>query len=111
VPIVDVAALCQPFSNLVQMYSPLEAGVNAFLFKESNPLSFGTPLLDLVQEDWDVFGDPLIQTDRASDLLEDIVNSYWDDDSGDPPINARELYTRTESLFHDSLSEEVGRIS
>jgi hypothetical protein len=106
VPLVDVAMLCEPFSNLVRMYSPLEAGVNVFLFKESNPLSFGTPLLDLVQEDWDVFGDPLIQSDRAYDLLEDIVNSYWDDDSGDPPINARELYTRTESLFHDSLSEK-----
>ncbi len=106
VPIVDVAALREPFSNLVRMYSPLEAGVNVFLFKESNPLSFGTQLLDLVQEDWDVFGDPLIQTDRAYDLLEDILNCNWDDDSGESPINARELYTRTESLFHDSLSEK-----
>src|SRR5216683_5720889 len=106
VPIVDVATLCQPFSNLVRVYSPLEAGVNVFLFKESNPLNFGSPLLDLVQEDWDVFGDPLIQTDQAYDLLEDIVNSDWDDDSGESPINARELYTRNESLFHDSLSEK-----
>jgi RES domain-containing protein len=88
------------------MYSPLEAGVNVILFKESNPSNFGTPLLDLVQEDWDVFGDRLIQTDRAYDLLEDIVNSDWDDDDGESPLDAHELYTRNESLFHDSLSEK-----
>ena len=43
VPIVDVATLCEPFSNLVRRYSPLEAGVNVFLFKESDPLDFGAP--------------------------------------------------------------------
>jgi hypothetical protein len=106
VPIVNVATLCKPFSNLVGMYSPLQAGVNVILFKESNPSNFGTPLLDLVQEDWKVFGDRLIQTDRAYDLLEDIVNSDWDDDDGEAKLDAHELYTRNESLFHDSLSEK-----
>lgn len=106
VPILDVAALSEAFSNLVGMYSPLKPGVNVVLFKESDPLNFGTPLLYLVQGDWNVFSDRLLQSDRAYDLLEDIANSNWDDDSGEPTLDARELYTSDSSLYHDSLHEK-----
>jgi hypothetical protein len=87
------------------MYSPLEAGVNVFLFEDSNPTNFGSPLLDLIEEDWSVFSERLVEGRGASDLLEDIVNIDWDDDSGESPVNRHELYTRHGPWFHTSLEE------
>ena len=106
VPLLSVAALCGPFSNLLDMYAVLESGVNDMLFRESAPLNHGSPLVDLIQEDWDVFSDAVIENDRASALLEDIANCSWDDDSGESPLDADDLWTRNDSLWHESLSEK-----
>jgi len=88
------------------MYSVLESGVNDMLFKESNPLDHGSPLVDLIQEDWDVLSEAVIGNDRASALIEDILNSDWDDDSGESPVDAYDLWTRNDSLWHESLSDK-----
>jgi RES domain-containing protein len=106
VPLVNVAALCGAFSNLLDMYAPLENDVNVKLFRESSPIDHGSPLVDLIQEDWDVLSDAVIGNDRASALIEDIVNSDWDDDSGESPVDADDLWTRNDSLWHESLSEK-----
>lgn len=106
VPVVNVAALCGAFSNLLNMYAVLESGVNDMLFKESNPLDHGSPLVDLIQEDWDVLSEAVIGNDRASALIEDILNSDWNDDSGESPVDADDLWTRNGSLWHESLSDK-----
>jgi hypothetical protein len=106
VPLLSVAALCGPFSNLLNMYAVLESGVNDMLFRESDPLDHGSPLVNLIQEDWYVLSDAVIGNDRASALIEDIVNSDWDDDSGESPVDADDLWTRNDSLWHESLSEK-----
>ncbi len=106
VRLISVGALRGAFSNLLDMYAPLENEVNVKLFRESHPLDHGSPLVDLIQEDWDVFSEAVIARDRASALLEDIANSDWDDDSAESLLDADDLWTRDNSLWHESLSEK-----
>jgi RES domain-containing protein len=66
----------------------------------------GTAIIDLVQEDWEVFSERLIETACAGRLLEAIMHSGWDDDSGDPPLGASDLYVAHHRRWsHDTLDD------
>jgi len=74
-------------------------------FPMENPLRVGSPLLTLVQEDWDVFSQRLIDSERADELLVELANDGWDDDSGESLFNTADLYTRRISWAHETLQD------
>jgi hypothetical protein len=62
----------------------------------------GESLLSLIQWHWDIFDDHLGEEVQAA-LLEEIVNSNWDDDDGESLLDANELYMpRAAQWFHDT---------
>ncbi len=66
----------------------------------------GTPIVHLIQQDWEVFSERLIQSDRTGALLEAIMHSGWDDDDGVPPLGASDPYVaRHRRWTHDTLDE------
>jgi hypothetical protein len=52
----------------------------------------GDTLISLVQDQWNVFSERLQAVQKSEELLEDILNSDWDDDSGEFPVNALDSY-------------------
>jgi RES domain-containing protein len=58
----------------------------------------GDTLISLVQDGWHIFSDKLHEADESRRLLEDILNSDWDDDSGESPIDAFDTYRSREVL-------------
>lgn len=91
VAVVDVGALYDPFKNLLELYVPSDD-------------SHGEWLVDLIQWDYEVFDDDLHGSDGAARLLEDILGSGWDDDDGEPPAHAHDLY-RHDSWYHTTMAE------
>jgi len=82
--LIDVGELADYFHNLVGMYD------------ESDD---GHTLESLVQDEWMIFSDKLHCSEESSGgLLEDILNSNWDDDDGEPQIDANNTYVKRETL-------------
>ncbi len=95
-PLVSVSNLYDAFDNLISAYQPVE----------DSSIEAGTAILDLIQDDWEVFSEKLIENDRAKSLLEAIMISGWDDDSGDPILGAYDLYVaRHNHWTHDTLED------
>jgi hypothetical protein len=90
VPLLSPHELAGPFQNMLSMY------VVADTFES------GEPLLSLIQWRWEVFDDDLSEQTQAA-LLEEIVNSDWDDDDGEPMLDANELYMlKASQWFHNT---------
>lgn len=95
-PLIPVAALYKPFHNLISSYK----------IAEGPPLEYGTPIVDLIQNDWEVFSECLIERGGTDALLESILHSGWDDDDGEPLLNASDLYVaHHRSWSHDTLDD------
>lgn len=94
--LIDVRELADYFQNLIGMYDESDNGYT---------------LISLVQDEWMVFSDKLHCAGESGGLLESIVNSNWDDDSGEPPIDANNTYVKHETLEDienwDSFCESV----
>src|SRR5262245_42457938 len=69
VRVIYVADLYDAFANLLRLYE-----------RANGPQ--GDPLIYLVQEGHEVFSDRVYNSGRAGLLLDDILLSGWDDDSG-----------------------------
>jgi hypothetical protein len=82
VAILEVGELTAYFHRLLSMYK----------IPEYDVFETGEMLIYRVQEDWDIFDEDHLSENRRASLLEDIANSDWDDDDGEPPIDANELY-------------------
>jgi len=90
VRLLSVDELAGPFQNMLSMYLVADT------------YESGEPLLDLMQWHWQVFDDDLSENKQAA-LLEEIVNSEWDDDNGESMLNARELYMpKSSQWFHNT---------
>ena len=72
----------------------------------ADPLDAGELLISLFQEDFEVFDDDLVVSGKADLLLEEILNSDWDDDSGESPVNANDLFSRKKAFWHSSPTED-----
>lgn len=95
-PLVPVSDLYNGFDNLLSFYQPA-AGP---------PMELGTAIIDLIQEDWNVFSERLLETNSAGRLLEAIMHSGWDDDSGKPLLGASDPYVaRYRHWSHDTLED------
>lgn len=85
--------LAGPFQNLLSMY------VVADTYES------GESLLSLIQWHWEVFNDDLNE-DLQVALLEEIINSEWDDDDGESMLDAKELYMpKASQWFHNTHSD------
>jgi hypothetical protein len=78
--LIEVVSLSGSIENMMEMYSRSEFG--------------GEPLIDLVQGDWEIFSEPLFNSDGAAQLLQDMLLASWDDDSGNPLPDGRESFSR-----------------
>ena len=93
VPLARLRELATPFHNILSMY------VVADSFES------GEFLIWLVQFHWEVFDEDALNEDAQVRLLENIANSDWDDDDGEPKLNARELYSPLGDSFHTTHRE------
>src|SRR2546430_4173356 len=75
VNVVAIGALSHPFKNLMKLYVPSD-----------DPR--GEMLVDLIQGDYEIFEEDLHTSGKAARLLEDIMRTGWDDDSGEFPVDA-----------------------
>ena len=91
---IPIDALYEPFKNLLKLYVPSDE-------------PRGDMLVDLIQWDYEVFEDDLHASDEAACLLNDIMETGWDDDSGEPPVSAHELYHRRSSLWYHTTMVEA----
>jgi RES domain-containing protein len=98
VPVVEVGDLCQYFDNLLSMYAPFQG----------DEFATGEALIWRVQGGWDVFNEALLDLDDQAQLLEDIANSDWDDDDGESPLDANELYVIRGAPWHSSHADLWG---
>ena len=83
--LIQVAALSEYFENLIQMY------------QRSNSEK-GDPLYYLLQDQWRIFNDDLVDSGKASALLTHIMLATRDDDDGEPPVNGNDLYVTRSSI-------------
>jgi RES domain-containing protein len=88
VPLIEAAELGGYFNNLLSMYVV------------ADDFESGESLISLIQWHWQVFDDDVLDEDVQADLLEDIANSDWDDDDGEGPLDAHELYQPLGGNFH-----------
>jgi hypothetical protein len=94
VALIAIGALYRPFKNLMELYVPSE-----------DP--HGQMLFDLIQWDYEVFEEDLHSSGQAARLLEDIMQTRWEKDSGESPVSAYELHYRRSSLWHHTTMAEA----
>jgi RES domain-containing protein len=92
--LINVEELAAFIHNMLSMYR----------VPDDSRLGAGSPLLQLVQGDWQVFNEDLLDEDGQAELLEEIANCDWDDDDGDPMLDASEAYV-VGGTFHTSHAE------
>ena len=93
-PLVSVYELYEPFHNLISSYEPADGP----------PMERGTPIVMLIQGDWGVFSERLVDLDREGPLLEATMEAGWDDDSGEPLLSAYDPYVDSH-WYHETLDE------
>src|SRR5919106_739768 len=93
-PLVSVYKLYEPFHNLISAYEPADGP----------PMERGTPIVMLIQDDWGVFSERLVDLNREGPLLEAIMEAGWDDDSGEPLLSAYDPYVDSH-WYHETLDE------
>ena len=99
-PLISVTSLAGLFEPLLLNYRYLDSDT---LHDYEDPIGVGEHLIDLVQE-WDIFTDEIFCSGEAADLLEEIANSHWDDDSGEPRFDQHALYTERPSKWHSTMA-------
>lgn len=93
-PLVPVHKLYAPFRNLMSSYK----------LAEGHPMECGEPIVTLIQGHWNIFSDDLVVSNREGALLEAIMDSGWDDDSGEPPLSAYDHYVDS-PWYHETLDQ------
>ena len=91
VPVLEIESLRDEFRNWFSMYE-----------LDQEPLGLGSDsLLEKAQLSWSIFDDELDERTQGG-LLEDILNCLWDDDDddGELPVCAYDLYTFAGGPLH-----------
>jgi RES domain-containing protein len=60
----------------------------------------------MLQDDWQVFSDKVTVLENEKDLLDAIMSSGWEKDSGTDPIDVYGLFTRRDSFYRSSPFEK-----
>ena len=103
-PVGEVARVFEPIFGL---YKPIDSDT---MMDFEDPLEVGDSLLTLVQDDWGVFSQRLLDSHSDTTLLERLANANWEKDSGEEKFYVQDLYTRRVSWSHETLEFAFGRI-
>jgi len=90
--LIQTKELSEFFNNLLSMYEEPIPGENIGIFDDA--FEDGDLLIDLIQDDWNVFSSRVIESGKAEMLLDTISRAGWDDDDGGFPKQLGELYMR-----------------
>jgi hypothetical protein len=63
------------------MYNPVRSGETVYPWED--PFEAGDVLTDLIQNDWEIFSDALLNSGRAAEMIGAIQLSCWEKDSGE----------------------------
>ena len=88
VPLIEASELGGYFDNLLSMY------------EIADDYESGERLIAVLQQEWQVFDEEALTEDQQAALLEEIVNADWDDDDGESPVDAQELYQPVGGMLH-----------
>jgi hypothetical protein len=101
--IIDVDELTEYFDNLFKLYEITEPYEYYHPEIHDDPIEFGDRLINLINEDWNIFSELIEGTGIDEKLLFDILNS----DKGRKPYDYIDLYSRiTESFTFIHPAEE-----
>lgn len=70
-------------------------------------MEHGTPIAALIQDDWGVFSERLIESGGEGALLESIMHTGWDDDDGLPPLCASDPYVACHRRWSHSTLDHI----
>ena len=76
------------------------------MYVVSSSFDNGEPLYSLIQWHWQIFDEGMLDERTQIKLLEKIINSDWDDDSGKPLLDGRELYSPLGNQLQTSHREK-----
>src|SRR2546427_7997762 len=98
--VIDAADLEPLFKRFIDLYSPASPGVN--LPPDVDVWRMGDQLATLIQDQWDIFSERLIESDKHHDLLHEIFTANCrEEEILDAPA-VRDLWTDRDWL-HDTL--------
>lgn len=97
VPLIEVSELAGHIQNLVDRYEPSSGDLN----------EISDEIISWVQS-WEVFNEDRLDEETMCRLFEDILNTGWDDDSGEMPIRAHDLYVKQGGPWHSSHADLWG---
>lgn len=103
VPLIHVSALYEAFHNAVRIYHPADSGSTVAPWEDA--WDQGEPLYQALDGGCHVFSELLSGTEEAARLLQAILESGWDDDSGEPFPDACELVVARRSWVHQTPAE------
>ena len=70
---IDASELRSFFSRFTELYSPVDLGGN--VPSDADVLEVGAPLATLIDEQWGIFSERLVERDKHHDLLNDIFKA------------------------------------
>src|SRR5689334_20340181 len=76
VPVVPVRELAPMFTAMMGLYRPMTSDNVDYGYE--NPLDVGDLPLQMIQDDWDVFSERVVEAHNAERLLENLANAFWD---------------------------------
>ncbi len=71
--VIDASELRSFFSRFTELYSPVDLGGN--VPSDADVLEVGAPLATLIDEQWGIFSERLVERDKHHDLLNDIFKA------------------------------------
>jgi RES domain-containing protein len=99
VPVIEVHELCDAFQNMVARYTRRDESLDTLMY--------------LVQGDYEPFSERLYGDEGADavELMNDILITGWDDDDGEPPIDAGDYYSTRGGDYHETQAERWAEFS
>ena len=101
-PLIDLDHLYKPFKNLCSMY----ARVDQVVAPGEDAFERGESLFYLIQDSYQVFSERVEEKGRAEDLLFAILQSGWEKDDGEDPLDRFELFAFAKPFYESSLAED-----
>jgi len=97
IPVIEVSYLTSYFLNMTEMYSRVSSDNTIMALVD--PVDAGEFLHYLIQDDWEVFSEGLVDRDQQENLLTAILNARYTDAEWmrqakeESPFDSSELYT------------------
>ncbi|MED3553880.1 RES domain-containing protein [Cytobacillus praedii] len=100
--VIEVDELTEEFDKLFKHYGSTEPYEFYHPELQGDPSEFGDRLIELINEDWNIFSEDIVGTGTDETLLFDILNSNkrWDPDEYIDPHNLYSRITRAFTFVH-----------